>query len=562
MVRRISCLLLAAAALTGTLVLTGCASSPVTSGGGSSPVTSAAVIQHVVVIYDENESFNHYFGTYPNAQNNAGETSFTAAAGTPTPNNYISNPSLLTGNPNASNTANSTGATNPFRLPPADAYLYTQTHFYPQEQEAFDNGNMDLFPKYVGASNSKLNSGVIVTSPATVDTTGLTMGYFDGNTVTALWNYAQHYAINDHFFGATFGPSTVGAINLISGQTNGVVNDSGASTYMTPDGNNGFTLINDPDPTNDYCSGSTTVHMTGKNIGDLLNAGSVTWGWFEGGFNLNLTNSNFTTGCGRSTYSSISGITVSDYVPHHEPFQYYATTANPNHQVPSSIASIGTATDAANHQYDTNDFINALAAKNLPSVSFLKAPAYQDSHAGNSDPLDEQAWIVSMVNLIELSPYWKSTVIIVSYDDSDGWYDHMNNVVNGSNSLVSPATTSTVDSAICVNASGSASPSNALPGVNAATLHAQGRCGHGPRLPIVVISPWAKKNFIDSTPTDQTSIIRFIEDTFLNGQRIGGGSYDAIAGSLNNMFDFSTGSPNNPNVVLLNPTTGVVTSSN
>jgi phospholipase C len=96
----------------------------------------------------------------------------------------------------------------------------------------------------------------------------------------------------------------------------------------------------------------------------------------------------------------------------------------------------------------------------------------------------------------------------------------------------------------------------ALPGVDPNTSHAQGRCGYGPRLPLLVISPWAKPNYVSHTVTDQTSILRFIEDTFLNQQRIGQGSYDQIAGSINDMLDFSTPSPQNGAVLLLDATTG------
>ena len=104
---------------------------------------------------------------------------------------------------------------------------------------------------------------------------------------------------------------------------------------------------------------------------------------------------------------------------------------------------------------------------------------------------------------------------------------------------------------------------NALPGPNSAGLPVQGRCGYGPRLPLLVISPWANKNYVDNTVTDQASVLRFIEDTFLASKRLGGGSFDSVAGSINNMFNFSNGAViPNPNVVLLNPTTGVVTSGN
>ena len=79
-----------------------------------------------------------------------------------------------------------------------------------------------------------------------------------------------------------------------------------------------------------------------------------------------------------------------------------------------------------------------------------------------------------------------------------------------------------------------------MPGFNpTANPHALGRCGYGPRLPLLVISPWSKENFVDHTVTDQTSVIHFIEDNWLGGQRIGNGSFDALSGPINNMFDFS-----------------------
>jgi phospholipase C len=513
------------------------------------PVTSAQVIKHVVVIYNENVSFDHYFGTYPNAANLSSDAvKFTAAAGTPTNiSNYVTSPDLLTANPNL-NITNGAGATNPFRLDASQAFTADQDHNYNPEQLAFDDGKMDLFPFSVGTSDG-LTLAASTGAPTIANTTGLTMGYYDGNTVTGLWNYAQHYAMNDHSFGTTFGPSTPGAINLISGQTNGAVNDIGAASSVVADGNGGFTDINDADPTGDICSStSKSIHMSsGKNIGDLLNAANVTWGWFQGGFNLSLTNTNGTTGCGRSTTSAITGVTEVDYIQHHAPFQYYATTQNLAHNRPT--AAIG-ATDAANHQYDTTDFTTALAAGNLPSVSFLKAPGYEDAHAGYSDPIDEQAFVVNTINAIEQSSFWSSTAIIIAYDDSDGWYDNLTDIVNGS--------VSASDATICSAVPGGAT----LPGPNSNGAPVQGRCGHGPRLPLLVISPWAKQNYIDNTPTDQSSIIRFIEDTFLASQRIGTGSYDATAGTLNNMFNFTNNVAPNPNIVLLNPTTGVVTSGN
>jgi phospholipase C len=177
-----------------------------------------------VVIFQENVSFDHYFGTYPNALNLPGESSFSALASSPAVDGL--SPSLLSNNPNAKNIANGLGATNPFRLSPSDAATADQNHDYHAEQRAFDGGAMDLFPFSVGAADGPgMGTGIAAT-------TGLTMGYYDGNTVTALWNYAQHYAMSDRFFGTTFGPSTIGAVNLISGQTNGAINDANAGGLM------------------------------------------------------------------------------------------------------------------------------------------------------------------------------------------------------------------------------------------------------------------------------------------------------------------------------------------
>jgi phospholipase C len=526
-----------------TLTVVGCGYTSSLPASEVSSVSPTANVQHIVVIFQENVSFDHYFATYPNALNLPGETPFIALPGTPAVDGLSQN--LLLHNPNATNTRNGAGATNPFRLSPLSASTSDQDHSYNQEQLAFDAGAMDLFPRSVGAADNRdLGSGIAAT-------TGLTMAYYDGNTVTAIWNYAQHYAMSDRFFGTTFGPSTLGAINLISGQTNGVVNDGNAQGAMVSDGNSGYTLIRNADPVNDICSatGSALVHMTGRNIGDLLNAANVSWGFFHEGFDTNVINNNGTTGCRRSNRSDVTRQTPLDYSPVLDAFQYYASTANPLHTRPASVQMIGHSSDGGtNHQYDMHDFFEALQAGNFPAVSYLKSAAYRDGHAGYSDPLDEEAFLVRVVNTIEQTPEWKNTVIIVTYDDSDGWYDHVGNVVNGSET----AKDGFSGKGKCGDGA------TALPGVDAATLHAQGRCGYGPRLPLLVISPWAKPNYVSHAVTDQTSILRFIEDTFLKQQRIGQGSYDAIAGSLGDMLDLSGKTLQNGGVFLLDDKTGQV----
>ncbi len=510
---------------------------------------TATPIKHLVVIYPENISFDHYFGTYPVAANPAGEPSFYASPRTPNVNGLSG--ALLTSNPNFLNsTNNDTSATgggagaaaNPFRLDRSQAWTADQNHDYTPEQQAADSGLMDLFPLYVGVAGPAPEP-----PPSDVLTTGLTMGYYDGNTVTALWNYAQRFAMSDNSFDTVFGPSTVGAINLVSGQTDGAVLSKGsASGSLVGDGGGSSTVIGDPDPTGDQCSGSTQVYMTGQNIGNLLNKAGITWGWFQGGFNLTLTNPNGTTGCARSTFSLVAEPTIAkaDYIPHHAAFQYYASTANPKHLRPTNSPSQYGASDpsGANHNYDTDDFFAALKANNLPSVSFIKPPGFQQGHPGYSDPLDEQTFIVTVLNALQQSPFWSSTAVVIEWDDSDGWYDH----------VMSPILNQSASSADVSCGTGDA----ALPGVDPiSTPHAQGRCGFGPRLPFLVISPYSRPNFVDHTLTNQVSPVRFIEDNWLGGTRLGQGSFDAISNSITSMLDFDNPQWDN-SPLILDPSTG------
>jgi phospholipase C len=502
------------------VVLSLCAANAQTAAPAAAPSTP---IQHLVVIFQENVSFDHYFGTYPFAANQPGEPAFYAFPNTPSVNGL--GPAFMINNGNVSNSANGVGALAPFRLDRSQAATSDQDHDYMAEQIAYHSGLADQFPMAVGTA------GPPPSNFPQASTKGLVMGYYDGNTVTALWNYAQHYAMSDNSYDTVFGPSTPGAINVISGQTNGITNNLNGTGALIDDGHGGLTDISDADPSGDICSTTTgeVFSMTGKNIGDLLNTAGVSWGFFTGGFDTTQINPNGTTGCARSTTSLITNTKKADYIPHHEPFQYYKSTANPTHARPTAVAMIGKQGDAGNHQYDMSDFYAAVSAGNFPAVSYLKAPGFQDGHAGYSDPLDEQQFIVHVINFLQMQPAWSSTAVVIAYDDSDGWYDHqMPPLVNQSSSAA--------DAITGTGACGSGA--SALPGVAAAVTHAQGRCGYGPRLPLLVVSPYAKQNFVDHTITDQSSIVRFIEDNWLDGLRIGQGSFDAIAGPLDNMFNY------------------------
>jgi phospholipase C len=567
---------------------------------------AATPIKHVVVIFQENVSFDHYFGTYPNAANTSGQP-FTAKPGTPSVDGLSG--ALLTNNPNG---------VNPRRYDPAninDVLTCDQDHNYSDEQKAFDGGKMDRFPQTVGQGSGKSPEGNNCVA-------GDVMDYYDGNSTTALWNYAQQYAMSDNSYGTTFGPSSPGAINLASGDTGGVdmahtANNPSIATAtspnadLTPDGMGGYSLTSDAQPYWDDCSTRDAVAMKGQNIGDELNSAGLSWGWFEGGFRPTTTFADAATATGHAgqatstftpdefkaanfntsvPHSSNQGICNAvhpvgaglqspltpgtgqygykdDYIPHHEPFQYYASTANPHHlTLPTNaggqdtlagLRTVGTDTqsykngapqfDTPNHNYDMSDFDQLVSAIHhgdlppsaLPAVSFLKASGYQDGHAAYSDPIDEQQFIVNEINALQQTPDWKSTAVVIAYDDSDGWYDHAYSGVTNPSTTVADALTGT---GMC----GSGTP---LAGQ-------QGRCGYGPRMPFMVISPWAKSNSVDHTLTDQSSIIKFVEDNWSLPSI--SGSFDSVAGSMDGMFDFAKNYGHAPNKgeYLLDPNTG------
>ncbi|MGH2831267.1 MAG: phospholipase C [Solirubrobacteraceae bacterium] len=497
-------------------------------------------IKHLVVLFQENVSFDHYFGTYPNAVNPVGEPQLHAAAGTPSVNGLGAE--LLTDNPNLS---------NPQRLDRSQAHTCDQDHGYTAEQEAFDHGLMDRFVQDTGRSKTvKECTGI----ESGTQPNYAVMDYYDGNTVTGLWNYAQDFAMSDNSFGTGFGPSSPGAINVTAGNSYGVVCGPSFSTINAPECPEGSlaattpgetapqgpgTMYSDEDPYWDVCSytedgekPSETAQMGGKNVGDLLDEQHVTWGWFQGGFASpgylpgKATTDDLEKVCSE-THKNIAREEVNDYIPHHEPFQYYASTANPQHLPPTSITMIGRQ-DQANHQYDIRDFWAAADAGNMPAVSYVKAPAYEDGHAGYSDPLDEQRYLAEFINRLEKLPTWSSTAVVINWDDSDGWYDHQ----------IGPIVRQSQTALDALTGTGECGSNPLRVPLTEEGAPEQGRCGVGPRLPLLVVSPYAKSNYVDDMFTTQTSIVRFIEDNWLGGQRIGGGSADATTGSLEGMFNF------------------------
>jgi phospholipase C len=353
-----------------------------------------------------------------------------------------------------------------------------------------------------------------------------------------------------------------GHLNLISGQTN----DMGGATTGNLSGviANGSVIGNlAPPQSQDDCwatkSTTPSVQMTSKNVGDLLNAQAVTWGWFYGDFSAG------------TTVPAVCN-TTGPYNAHYMPFQYYASTANPHHLAPTPGVPIG-ATDrpnlsncsstpspnctGANHQYDLTALCGpqynntgtcgpggAIAAGNLPAVTFIKATQSETGHPLKSGPLLEQTFLVNIINALMQSPQWPTMAIFITYDDSDGWYDHvMPPIVNQSNDP-------NLDY-ICTGPLAAGAFND--------------RCGYGTRLPLIVISPWANSNYVDHSVNDLTSILAFIENNWNLGyidattpSTPGAGSFDRVAGSLAGLFNF-TGPPNFMKLIL-DPSTGLVVS--
>ena len=508
-------------------------SSSFTASNLSSSVTTTTPIKHLVIYVPEDISFDHYFGTYPNATNPPGEPKFIASPDTPKVNGL--NSTLLYHNPNL---------VNPFRYDRSANITCAMDHHYTPEQSAI-HGNASKYVEYASAKAPDLCTDFNHQKQV--------MGYYDGNTVTALWNYAQHFAMSDNFFGTTYGPSLLGHVNLISGQTNGAVITNPIPPNETED-NDGYAVINgtliaNKYPANDDCSYNrvdnptySVIEMKGRNIGNLLNDKNVTWGWFSDGFTPSKKTADGKWHC------TFEGILVNHiyqgnnsmllhYYSDVEPFQYYKNTSNPHHLPPYSISNIGH-TDQANHQYDISHFWAAGESGNLPAVSFIKPPTYADGHAGFSNPLDEQQYLVETINHIENLPQWNETAIIIAYDDSGAWYDHVIPPIVGSSK--DSKFDRITDEGKCGNVTSTEGPF-------------QNRCGYGPRLPMLIVSPWAKMNYVDHNLTDQTSITKFIEDNWNLG-RIGNNSYDEKAGSILNMFNFTGGYHNSK--LYLDPVNG------
>jgi len=385
-------------------------------------------INHVVVIYLENRSFDNIYGSFNGAEG-------LSAASTA--------PLQVDANGTAYSTLPATGdARFPTNLPnaPFDIGLYIPpdqptadlVHRWYQEQQQIDGGKMD---KFAAVSNAK----------------ALSMGYYQtsGLPLAAL---AEQYTLCDRFFHGAFGGSFLNHIYLISAaaptfpaapaamkSTEDAYGNMVTDGAVTPAGyvvNTSFT-VNTPHP-------STTAvdqlipNQTFDTIGDRLSAAKLDWAWYSGGWN-----------------DALAGAPDSRFQFHHQPFAYFANYAD------------GTAAKAE-HLKDETDFISAAKAGALPAVSFVKPIGANNEHPGYTDLITGENYTMGLIDEVRNGPNWKDTAIIVTYDENGGFWDH-----------VSPPATDS--------------------------------WGPGTRVPALVISPFAKKGFVDHTSYDTSAILALIE---------------------------------------------------
>jgi phospholipase C len=330
-------------------------------------------------------------------------------------------------------------------------------HRYYQEQEQIDNGKMDKFVE--GSDNG-----------------GLVLSYFDATNLPE-GKLAQQYTLCDHYFQGAFGGSLLNHIFFIAADTL-VWKDAPKSVraqrdsegkmikdgFISPDGyliNNcqSANMPHDPKTKPEELLPAQTI----PTIGDRLSDKNISWAWYAEGFN-----------------QAIAGKADDDYEFHHQPFIYfkkYATATTVDHE----------------HLKDKDDFLTDLNRQKLPTVSWIKALGRNDEHPGYSDIAEGQQYVADLVSTIQKSPYWKDTVILITYDDHGGRFDHV-------------------------------------------TPPVRDKWGPGVRLPLIVVSPFAKKHFIDNTVYDSSSILKLMETRWdlqpLNDR-------DKNATMLSNAFDFS-----------------------
>jgi phospholipase C len=475
------------------LVAAGCAMQP------PAPKAGLEKIQHVIVIFAENRSFDHLYGLFPGANGLANATPDQSTQvdydGKPLPHlppvwkGKEPDPAFPKDLPNKPFRIDAP----PINLPPSQQ-VRNLVHRYYQNIEQIAAGRNNRFAEVSDAG-------------------GLVMGYYDG-TKLPMWKWAQEYTLADNFFMGAFGDSFLNHFWLVCACTpvdpNAPANlraqtdergwlkrrpDSppsalaGPATFVPADYTaDGYAIATsqppyqpsrvppaaggDPrftDPTK-----LVLPPQTMRTIGDTLSAKGVSWAWYSGAWNAAVRD-------GMQPPTAKRQIINNDepgspyFVTHHQPFNYFARFAP------------GTP-DRERHLRDYTDLVAGIDKGELPQVVFYKPQGSLNEHPRNTDVLSGDTHIAELIARIKASPLWASTAIIFTYDENGGFWDH-----------VAPP---------------------------------QGdRWGPGTRIPAIIVSPLAKRGHVDHTVYDTTSIIKFITRRFglepLPGVRAGAGDLTA-----------------------------------
>src|SRR5437764_9490261 len=422
------------------IIRSAAASLPLLLAAGMPQIAGAAGlgdVNHIIVIYLENRSFDNLYGSFPGADGlaNAG------AAATQVDKNgkpYARLPQPIDTNrkPPAPDQHFPANLPNkPFEIDkyvPIDKITGDLVHRYWHEQMQIDGGKMDKFAAYS-------------------DSAGLAMGYYDGSRMK-LWDWAKRYTLADHFFHAAFGGSFLNHIFLVCAcvpryenapksliatlDANGHLMMPGPD-QITPDGYavNTMQSINQPHSSSITDPAKLLPEQDMNTIGDELSDKGIDWVWYSGGWN-----------------DAIAGHPDKLFQFHHQPFAYFKKYAD------------GTS-ERAKHLKDETDLEKAIADGSLPPVVFYKPIGTLNEHPGYAEIMSGDAHVDGLLTKIEKSPVWKDSVIVITYDEHGGYWDHV------------------------------APPKG-------------DRWGPGARVPTLIISPFARKDYVDHTVYDTSSILK------------------------------------------------------
>jgi phospholipase C len=412
-------------------------------------------VGHVVVIYMENHSFDNLFGDFKGADglSNAKPENIIQLDATNKPYAFL--PPIVRSSAFPTNLANT--YFNIDQYVPSDHVTPDVVHKYYQEQMQINGGLMNKFAQYNTSA-------------------GLTMGYYKTSQIP-LAALAKKYTLCDRFFHSAFGSSFLNHQWLIAAASPvfpnapasmlAVLDESGKMIKdgsVTPDkyAVNTTYSVNAPHPKS--ANPATLVpNQTAPTIGDRLSEKGVNWAWYSGGWD-----------------DAIAGHPDPSFSYHHQPFIYFEKYAD------------GTQAKK-DHLKDENDFFTAAKSGTLPAVSFVKPIGRFNEHPGSSTVMDGENHAIELINAVMNGPNGKDAVVILTYDENGGFWDHV-----------------------------------APPVIDK-------RWGPGTRIPAIIISNFAKKGYVDHTQYETISILAFIEKRWglspLNDR-------DKNANPLQNAFKF------------------------